>query len=164
MIIEKTIVTSQIRRAEIHQILNIQFECGLSGWTADEYEEELKREDSLMFVAKHKDETVGFIAARLSWEKRPTDEPVEHTELDILNIGVVKKFQRQGIGTILFEYLINKISQNNPRSVGTVWLEVRQSNLNAINFYRKKGFSEIQIRKNFYRQPLENAILMKMDV
>jgi len=154
-------VILQIQESDIKKILDIQTECHLSGWTTEEYREEFKKENSIMLAAKFKGETVGFLSARLSKAVSISEEPKDFAELDILNFGVAKKYQKQGIGRLLLENLINKIAGMNVKSV---WLEVRESNVNAINFYKKKGFLEIQIRKNFYRQPLENAILMKLDL
>ena len=44
--------------------------------------------------------------------------------------------------------------------VGTVYLEVRESNAEAINLYKKYGFEQNGMRRNYYRHPVENAVLM----
>lgn len=71
---------------------------------------------------------------------------------EILNFCVDEKYQKQGIGTLLYNE-VEKIAN------GIISLEVRVSNLNAINFYLKKGFEKAAIRKNYYSNG-ENAILM----
>lgn len=143
-----SVATAQ--KSDIFSILNIQNDCRLSQWTVIEYEEEIAREDSVLLVVKLNDETIGFVAARIS-----------ESELDILNFGVFTRFRRRGIGNAVFSKLL---SQFVPASVKTVWLEVRESNVEAMRFYQKRGFAPIQVRKNFYRQPAENALVMKMDV
>ena len=45
-----------------------------------------------------------------------------------------------------------------------IFLEVRESNQVAINFYKKNKFNQISIRKNYYSEPNENAIIMKLEV
>ena len=45
-----------------------------------------------------------------------------------------------------------------------IFLEVRESNQVAINFYKKNKFKEISVRKNYYSEPNENAIIMKLEV
>jgi len=45
-----------------------------------------------------------------------------------------------------------------------IFLEVRESNKKAINFYKKNNFKQISIRKGYYSDPTEDAIIMKMEV
>ena len=71
---------------------------------------------------------------------------------EILNFCVDDKYQKQGIGTLLYNE-VEKIAN------GIISLEVRVSNLNAINFYLNKGFEKACIRKSYYSNG-ENAILM----
>ncbi len=71
---------------------------------------------------------------------------------EILNFCVDDKYQKQGIGTLLYNE-VEKIAN------GIISLEVRVSNLNAINFYLNKGFEKACIRKKYYSNG-ENAILM----
>ena len=71
---------------------------------------------------------------------------------EILNFCVDDKYQKQGIGTLLYNE-VEKLAN------GIISLEVRVSNLNAINFYLNKGFEKACIRKNYYSNG-ENAILM----
>ena len=71
---------------------------------------------------------------------------------EILNFCVDKEYQKQGIGTLLFNE-VEKVAN------GIISLEVRVSNLNAINFYLNRGFEKAYIRKNYYSNG-ENAILM----
>ncbi len=50
------------------------------------------------------------------------------------------------------------------KGVRTVYLEVREGNLRARKFYEKLGFTNIGIRKNYYHQPTENAVLMSKNI
>ena len=69
----------------------------------------------------------------------------------ILKIGI--QFSRNKI-----IYNLDKIKTKD------IFLEVRESNKVAINFYKKNNFKEISIRKNYYSEPTENAIIMKLEV
>lgn len=71
---------------------------------------------------------------------------------EILNFCVEKEYQKQGIGNLLYNEVL-KISN------GIISLEVRVSNLNAINFYEKRGFKRVAIRRGYYSNG-EDAILM----
>jgi len=140
-----------MKRADIGDILSIIEECSLSEWSADGLQQEIEREDSLKSVVKRNGETLGFMLARL----------VSDSELDILNFGVLNKQQKQGIGSMLWKRLLERALE---KSVESIWLEVRESNTNAIKFYKSKGFTIIQMRKNFYKLPTENALLMNLSI
>lgn len=75
----------------------------------------------------------------------------------IYNVAVKASHMRQGIGIKMLEELI---IQAVGRGIGSLTLEVRQSNVAAINLYKKLGFTEAGTRKDFYTKPDENAIIM----
>ena len=73
---------------------------------------------------------------------------------EILAIATIEKYRNKGIA----QELLDKITTKD------IFLEVRESNQTAINFYKKNNFKEISIRKNYYSEPTENAIIMKLEV
>lgn len=78
-------------------------------------------------------------------------------EAEIARIAVDEKVRRQGVGQGLLDYVFRKCQKEN---IGRVLLEVRESNLGARVFYEKCGFAVDGIRKNYYENPKENAVLM----
>lgn len=82
-------------------------------------------------------------------------------ECEIYNIAVKEEFQNRGIGNKLLNKIVLLAKKHNSQSI---WLEVRNSNSRAIRFYQKNDFRQIYERKNFYSNPLENAIVMKRDL
>ena len=77
---------------------------------------------------------------------------------DMTNIAVDEEYRRQGIGDRLIELLSAKAADKGAESL---FLEVRESNEPAKNLYAKNGFVKVGMRRNFYRKPDENAILME---
>ena len=75
---------------------------------------------------------------------------------EVLNLYIEKKNQGRGYGCKLFSYAINRLKEENVKSLS---LEVRKSNLRAINMYEKFGLKACYERKNYY-QDNEDAILM----
>ena len=73
---------------------------------------------------------------------------------EILAIATIEKYRNKGIA----QELLDKIKTKD------IFLEVRESNQVAINFYKKNKFNQISIRKNYYSEPNENAIIMKLEV
>ena len=75
----------------------------------------------------------------------------------IANIAVDPLFRRQGIGSALLDDAADFARQ---AGLAFLTLEVRQSNLGAQALYRRHGFCPAGVRKNYYRDPVEDAILM----
>ena len=73
---------------------------------------------------------------------------------EILAIATIEEYRNNGIA----QELLDKIKTKD------IFLEVRESNQVAINFYKKNKFKEISVRKNYYSEPNENAIIMKLEV
>ena len=80
-------------------------------------------------------------------------------EAELETIAVARGSQRQGIGRRLFAALAAELEAWN---VTEVVLEVRASNLPAIGLYRKLGFLETGLRKGYYVDPTEDAVLMSL--
>ena len=75
----------------------------------------------------------------------------------ISNVAVSPEHRRLGIADALINALIDRA---NEKDLSFVTLEVRKSNIPAIELYIKNGFSEVGLRKNYYTKPTEDAILM----
>ncbi|TCV90330.1 ribosomal protein S18-alanine N-acetyltransferase [Sulfurirhabdus autotrophica] len=82
-------------------------------------------------------------------------------EAHLLNVGIAKEWQRQGMGRKLMQHLI-KVSREYQAEF--MFLEVRPSNIPAIRLYEDIGFNEMAIRKNYYpaHGGREDAVLMGM--
>ena len=72
---------------------------------------------------------------------------------EILAIATVEEYRNKGIA----QELLDKIKTKD------IFLEVRKSNEKAINFYKKNNFKQISIRKGYYSDPTEDAVIMKME-
>lgn len=108
-------------------------------------EDELSKDYISIYVYEENNEIVGFIHTEYHFEIT-----------DIVNIAVDSRFQHKGIAYQLINYLLDKTESNK------LMLEVRESNIKAINLYKKCGFSEIHRRKNYYGT--EDAIIMERSI
>jgi len=78
-------------------------------------------------------------------------------EAHIINIAVREQYRQQGIGELL---LISVIELTTELNASAITLEVRASNTTAQNLYRKYGFVEVGMRRGYYSDNKEDAILM----
>lgn len=115
-------------------------------WNYNIFKSELENGISKYLVAKINNKVVGFAGII----------PVLD-EADISNIVVHKDFRNQKIGSYLLENLIDLALSLNLKYIN---LEVRESNIYAINLYKKFNFEVCGLRKKYYNN-FENAILMR---
>lgn len=78
-------------------------------------------------------------------------------EAEILQIAVDKKQRKLGLGTFVMESIFKWCVSN---GVKNMYLEVRRSNRNAVELYKKTGFEVAGNRKNYYDDPIEDALIM----
>ncbi len=145
-----------INPGDIKDVIRIAEECGLSPWSPNDYALETRRNDStLLRLEDEKQETVGFLVGR----RVPSASSETLYDAEIYNIGVSKRFQRSGCGSLLLKEFLKRCSFE---IVQTVWLDVRTSNSGAISFYTRFGFSEHTVRSRFYGDPVEDGMVMKL--
>ena len=82
-------------------------------------------------------------------------------EAHILSISVRNEMQSKGIGTLLLKSMLDQCKVMHYKKI---LLEVRVSNVKAINFYEKFGFSKDAIRNNYYTDNSEDALLMSLSI
>ena len=78
-------------------------------------------------------------------------------ESEIARIAVDEKFRRQGVAGALLDEMESVLAG---KGIARLMLDVRKSNAAALRFYLSRGFKEDGVRKNFYTNPIEDAILM----
>ena len=76
----------------------------------------------------------------------------------MMNIAVSPDYRRQGIAKLLLLSLQQSLTE---QDVHSLTLEVRRSNEPAIALYAKEGFLQVGCRKNYYRHPTEDALILR---
>lgn len=130
----------------IKQLAQIEIDCFSDPWSEKSFQEELGNDNALFIVAQENDEVLGYIGC--------------HTVLDegyIANVATSINHRRCGIAKKLIDEILFKAQQKN---LSFLTLEVRSSNLPAINLYANADFKTVGTRKNYYTKPTEDAILM----
>ncbi|MFA9377699.1 MAG: ribosomal protein S18-alanine N-acetyltransferase [Lachnotalea sp.] len=133
-------------RADIVQVSKIEEETFSSPWSADSFVDSLGRKDAIYIVACEDECIVGYCGLYNIVN-----------EGNINNVAVSKLFRGQQIGFLMLTRLIEL---GNAQNIEAYTLEVRRSNEAAIKLYEKLKFIKEGIRKNFYNNPNEDAIIM----
>ena len=79
-------------------------------------------------------------------------------EGEIANLAVAPSHRRRGVGLALLDAVLLEAGK---REVANVYLEVRRSNAAALNLYRSRGFEQVGMRKQYYRTPVEDALILR---
>ena len=79
-------------------------------------------------------------------------------ECHIMDFAVHPEYRRKGIGKKIIFHLIERMKM---KAVKKIFLEVRCSNFPAIDLYQKAGFVEIAVRKGYYADPKEDAMILQ---
>lgn len=132
----------RMEERHIEGIAAVEKACFRHPWSADGLREELGR--GLFLAAVEGEAVVGYVGCQ--------------TVLDegyITNVAVLPSCRRRGIAEALLRELLRQAE-----GLAFVTLEVRASNRPAAALYEKLGFARVGVRKGFYRDPAEDAVLM----
>ncbi len=131
---------------DCREVWEIENACFSDPWSEKLFTEQIGNPNAKILIAKSNDKIVGFINL---W--------FVAGELTINNIAVLQQFRHLGIGEMLLRKGIGAFP-----NVECVLLEVRASNLAAQKLYKKLGFVQVGLRKNYYKSPIEDAWLMTL--
>lgn len=145
---DKNFCIQRVTADDIDDIVQIENESFLYPWRRETFVSEIMNSFSRFFIVRHNGSAAGFI---IYW-----DIPCE---IHLINIAVRPLYRRNGIGTLMMNYMIDygRISQKQ-----IITLEVRVSNLGAISFYKRFNFSQLYIREKYYVDNDEDAIVMEL--
>ena len=142
-------IFTKMNETHVLQIAELEKICFSDPWSETSIASELNNKLSLWMVAIDNEKVVGYVGSQTVLG-----------ETDMMNIAVHPDYRKQGIGTALFVGLIGALELRGSHSL---MLEVRASNISAISVYEKLGFSEVGRRKNYYRNPKEDALIMRKE-
>ena len=136
---------SLAEKSDIKNIAELEKVCFSSPWSEKSIEDGMDY-GTAFFKAEYNGEFAGYIGVT-----------AVSGEGYINNIAVVPDLRKKGIGSLLLD---RAVVFSRGQKLEFLSLEVRASNLTAINLYSKAGFKEEGVRKNFYENPKEDGIIM----
>ena len=133
--------------ADVAALAELERACFSDPWTAAGIRETIQYETARTFVAQDSAGIVGYVIARISGQ-----------EGEILDLAVLPERRRRGIGQALLAAVWNALQRD---GVKELYLEVRESNVAAIELYRRQGFRPVGLRPRYYRNPPEDALVLR---
>ncbi len=134
-------------RRDLPEVVAIEQACFEFPWREDDFLHCLRQRNCIGMVAEHEGRVVGFMIYE-----------VPKNRIHLLNIATAPEYRRQGVARQMAAKLTGKlVNQRRSRIV----LEVRETNLPALLFFREIGFRATNILRNFYEEMSEDAYLMQ---
>ena len=138
-----------MKRDDVETVLSIESLVFTTPWQADIFLNLIGRPGSELWVIEHP--VAGILAYAVLW--------CILDQAELANIAVRSDYRGQGYASRLLERIL-QIARD--RKVETIYLEVRASNTRAVELYERFGFSRVGVRKNYYGEPKEDALVMRV--
>ena len=142
-------IIRKVEKKDFKEILRIENSCFKNPYSSQQLEYEFERNPvNIILVAEEDNKIIGFI-----------DFMITFNSATITQIAVVPEQRRKGIACTLLNAMERAFPKNIDDVVETVTLEVRESNVPAINLYKRNGYEFVVIKPKYYPDG-ENAIYM----
>lgn len=137
----------KMEKADIDTIVNLEMKIFNETLGKEMFLNELNNPSIWFYVMENDGCIIGYIGGYFFFE-----------DGEILNFLIDEKFQHQGYGHLLFNYVMEKAKKHGFKRVT---LEVRPTNIKGQNFYKKHNFKQISIRKHYYANDEDALVMMK---
>ena len=131
-------------------VAEIEHQSFSDAWSEKAILETLEQNNSVCFVAEKAGKRVGYLLGYTAVD-----------EVEIARIAVIDEMKRQGVGHAL---MLALKAWSKEHQIAKVLLDVRESNQAAGVFYAREGFVNDGVRKAFYQDPKEDAVLMSLEI
>lgn len=136
--------------ADVDGVMAVEKDSFSTPWSRSAFEEELAQNRLARYIVAEEDgQVVGYAGMWLVIN-----------EAHVTNVAVSGSRRGEGIGRLLMETLMKLAREN---GMGSMTLEVRVSNMVARHLYETLGFAEAGIRKNYYSETKEDALILWRD-
>lgn len=141
-----SILLRKMTDSDVDAVCEIELQSITPPWTRQGFADALANENAVFYVAEIEKTVVGYCGLYFAAD-----------EGEITNVAVLPDWRGHGIA----DQILNAVFEDaKDKALAQIFLEVRSSNIPAQRLYEKHGFTSCGIRKNFYREPKEDAIVM----
>ena len=143
-------IIRKMEQRDVPAVAELEKICFSDPWSENSIAGELDNRLSCWLVAELNGSVVGYVGSQSVLDAA-----------DMMNIAVAPECRKQGIGKALIETLMEYLRQ---KKVIALLLEVRVSNISAIALYQNMGFEQVGRRPKYYRNPREDALIMRKEL
>jgi ribosomal-protein-alanine N-acetyltransferase len=138
-----------MNESHVAQVAELEKICFSDPWSENSVASELKNPLSCWLVAEEDGKVAGYVGSQTVID-----------ESDMMNVAIHPDHRRKGIAEALVVELVEALKK---RESHCLTLEVRASNEPAKALYEKLGFTQVGLRKNYYRNPKEDALILRKE-
>ena len=142
-------ILTEMKLEHVAQVAALEKICFSDPWSEKSVASELENKLAYWLVALEGETVAGYIGSQTVLD-----------ETDMMNVAVHPDYRRQGIAEALVNGLVEALKEKGSRCLT---LEVRASNEPAKKLYEKLGFCQIGRRPNYYRNPREDALILRKE-
>ena len=142
-------IVRELTNDDLDVLVEIEKSLYKDPWNKEAYLRDLENDIAYNYVLVHDDVILGYYGFWIMFDN-----------IDITKVSIRKELQGKGLSNILMKDFFSRISNLDIKSIT---LEVRVSNIKAINLYKKYGFKEISVRKKYYSDS-EDALILQKEV
>ena len=143
-------IFTEMKECHVAQVAELEKLCfGTEAWSEKSVASELNNKLALWLVAEDAGNVWGYVGSQTVMD-----------ETDMMNIAVHPDYRNRGVAIGLIQELIAALKERGSHSL---MLEVRASNDPARKLYEKLGFQQVGLRKNYYRNPKEDACILRKE-
>lgn len=137
-------------RADLPALAELERAAFSDPWTEDQLRDALGWSGAMAIVAENTSGLTGYVLGRVVVD-----------QAEILSLATAPPFRRRGIGRDLLAAVLAAMIERGARCA---WLEVRVSNQAARAMYQAAGFVAAGLRRDYYRQPVEDALVLRREI
>lgn len=139
----------RVRTSDLARIAALERECFSDPWSASAFRD-LEGNSRVQFLCAREGADGPVLGYVVAW--------FAADEGEIANLAVAPDARGRGIGAALLDAALTQAEQ---MRVSAVYLEVRDSNQTARRLYESRGFAEVGRRRDYYRRPVEDAVILR---
>ncbi len=138
------------KSAIISGVKNIENSCFSIPWSERSIEGQIFTDGAIFACICENGEIAGYVCGQTVAD-----------ECELYRIAVLESHRKKGYANMLMEYFISECKS---KAIKSIFLEVRSSNTPARSLYEKSGFQMLGVRKKYYSDPTEDAVIYKAEI
>lgn len=140
----------EMNDSDIENVFKIQNESITHPWTLEMFNDDYKDENSFYLVNEETFEDKKIITSYIAYK-------IVLDEATLMSIATNADYRNKGYADLLLNKSFEILKEKN---IEKIFLEVRTNNNDAINLYKKNNFEEMSVRKNYYKDPICDGLVM----